>query len=366
MAEQNQDQDRSEEATPFKLREAKKRGQVAKSLEVNSLLALSLALLILVMMGESMFVDELALSKYLFSNSHAINFENINVVVFFESMIDSLVSIFWPMMFGFIVVGIIANMSQTGPIFSFFPLKPDIQRINPVSGFKRLFSLKLLFESFKSVVKLALFATVVYFFIVGSIPALLGLLDTGPEYYPVLLMGETTELMGKLILVLLIIAILDFAYTRKEFSKKMRMSRRDIKEEVKRREGDPHVRARQKELQREASKRSSSIARVPEADVIITNPTHLSVALLYKRGEMISPEVIAKGAGDLALKIREIARQHNVPIVENKKLARTLFKEVDINRAIPEEVFPVVAKILAWCFALRQGKITSQKLLVQG
>ena len=365
MAEQNQDQDRTEEATPFKLREARKRGQVAKSLEVNSLLALSLALLLLVMMGESMFVDELALSKYLFSNSHAINFESVNVIVFFESMTDSLVTIFWPMMFGFMVIGIIANMSQTGPIFSFFPLKPDIQRLNPVSGFKRLFSLKLLFESFKSVIKLALFATVVYFFIVNSIPALLGLLDTGPEYYPVLLMDETSELMGKLILVLLVIAILDFAYTRKEYSKKMRMSRRDIKEEVKRREGDPHVRARQKELQREASRRSASISRVPEADVIITNPTHLSVALLYKRGEMISPEVIAKGAGDLALKIRQIAREHNVPIVENKKLARTLFKEVDINRAIPEKVFPIVAKILAWSFALRQGKVTSSKLLVQ-
>ena len=366
MAENNQDQDRTEEATPFKLREAKKRGQVAKSLEVNSLMALSLALLILVMMGESMFASELALSKYLFSNSHAINFEHINAVVFFERMTDSLVTIFWPMMFGFIVVGIIANMSQTGPIFSFFPLKPDIQRLNPVTGFKRLFSLKLLFESFKSVIKLALFATVVYFFIVGAIPSLLGMLDTGPEYYPVLLMGETKSLMGKMILVLLIIAILDFAYTRHEFAKKMRMSRRDIKEEIKRREGDPHVRARQKELQKEASRRSSSVARVPEADVIITNPTHLSVALLYKRGEMISPEVIAKGAGDLALKIRQIAKQHNVPIVENKKLARTLFKEVDINYPIPEKVFPVVAKILAWSFALRQGKITSRKLVMQG
>jgi len=354
---QNQDQDRSEEATPFKLREARKRGQVSKSLEVNSLLMLSFGLLLMYTAGESMIKKELAVSSHLFGQAHAIDFESASPVILFEMIIREMLGIFWPVIAGVVVIGILANFAQTGPVFSFFPVKPDIQRLNPVSGFKRLFSIKMIYESFKTLIKLSLFATVIYFFILASIPGMLSLLDTDVSYYPVFLMKESGELSGKLILVLLIIAIIDFSYTRWEYAKKMRMSRRDIKDEVKRREGDPHVRSRRRELQREAVKRGRSIQRVPEADVLITNPTHLSIALLYKRGEMASPEVIAKGAGDLAMKMREVARKHRVPIVENKKLARSLFKEVEINRAIPENLFPVVAKILVWAFALRNGRL---------
>ena len=368
MAEnnQNQDQDRTEDATPFKLREAKKRGQVSKSLELNSLFMLSFGLLMLYLAGESMIKEELAVSKYIFSHAHAIDFASVSPVSVFAEITTGMFAIFWPVIAGVVVIGILSNFFQTGPVFSFFPLKPDVQRLNPVSGFKRLFSIKLLYESVKSFIKLALFATVVYFFIAGAIPELLSLLDIDPTYYPVFLMSESGELVGKLLLVLLVIAIIDFTYTRWDYAKKMRMSRRDVKEEVKRREGDPHVRARQKELQREAAKRSGSLKRVPEADVLITNPTHLSVALLYKRGEMASPEVIAKGAGDLALKMRQIARKHNIPIVENKKLARTLFKETDINRSIPEKEFPVVAKILVWAFTLRDRQNKAKGLTVRG
>ena len=132
------------------------------------------------------------------------------------------------------------------------------------------------------------------------------------------------------------------------------MSRRDLKEEVKRREGDPQIKSKIRELQREAAKRSGSLSRVPDADVLITNPTHFAVALRYERGVSPAPQVIAKGAGELAFKMRVTARKHSIPVVENKKLARKLFKAVDINNYIPEELYPAVARVLVWIYALRR------------
>jgi flagellar biosynthetic protein FlhB len=132
------------------------------------------------------------------------------------------------------------------------------------------------------------------------------------------------------------------------------MSRRELKEEVKRREGDPRVRAKRRELQKEAVKRAGSLAKVPEADVLITNPTHLAVALKYRRGTMIAPQVVAKGTGELVDRMKQIARKHRVPIVENKSLARKLFKKVELDQGIPEALYPAVAKILVWVFASRK------------
>lgn len=356
MASDQQDQDRTEEATPFKLREAKKRGQVNKSMEINSLLILSIALGMIYLIGEKMVNGQAQLSRNLLSQANNYLFDATHIVSLFDAVVNQVLHIFWPFFVAIIVIGILSTMTQTGPVFSFHPLKPDVQRLNPVSGFKRLFSAKLLFESVKTIVKLALFATIIYLFVVSSIPKWLGLLDTSPDVYAYFFVDNSKTLIARLLLVLLIIAIMDLFFTRWDFAKKMRMSRREVKDEVKRRDGDPHVKAKIREQQREAAKRAGSLARVPEADVLITNPTHLSVALKYERGVMQAPEVIAKGAGDLALKMRQVASMHRVPIVENKPLARHLFKKVDIEQAITEDVYPVVAKILVWAFALKNKK----------
>jgi flagellar biosynthesis protein FlhB len=156
--------------------------------------------------------------------------------------------------------------------------------------------------------------------------------------------------------VLLIIALLDMLYSRWEYTKRMRMSRREVKEEVKRREGDPHVRAKIKELQREAVKRAGSLRRVPDADVLITNPSHLSVALVYRRETMQAPQVIAKGAGDLALNMRKVARLHRVPLVEQRDLAQQLFRAVGIDEAIGEDLYPLVARILLRVWYQKRGQ----------
>jgi flagellar biosynthesis protein FlhB len=357
VAEQQTEQDRTEPATPTKLRDAKRRGQVTKSLEINSFFILSLGVAISYLLGQEMVSKQLALSRELLSNAHQVAFDPVQVLLLLKHTVDRLVSIYWPAMAALVAVAVIMNMAQTGPVFTFFPLKPDMSRINPVSGFKRLFSTKLLFEFMKTMIKLMLFSGILYFSIAALFPSLISLLDHHPDGYLAYLAINANLIALKLMAILLFIALLDLLYTRWDFAKRMRMSRREIKEEVKRREGDPQIRAKIRELQREAAKRAGSLRKVPEADVLITNPTHLSIALAYQRGVMTAPRVIAKGAGELAGKMREVARRHQVPLVENKRLARRLFQSVDIDQPISEELYPLVAKILVRVFAKRKRSV---------
>jgi flagellar biosynthesis protein FlhB len=342
------------------LREARKRGQVAKSQEVNSFVILTAGLAMAYIAGERMIAGQLSLSRSLLSSAHRVNLEPATVLAWMKSLTSGLFDVYWPLIGLIMLVGIMASVLQTGPVFSFFPLKPDVKRINPVEGFKRLFSMKLLFEAFKSILKTLLFGSVVYFVVVALMPKLLMLVGINPDHYASFLLDSARGMIFKLLLVLLLVAAADVAYTRWDFSKKMRMSRREIKDEVKRREGDPQIRAKRRELQKEAVKRAGSLSKVPEADVLITNPTHLAVALKYERGTMIAPQVIAKGAGELAARMKLIAREHRVPVVENKSLARKLFRKVALEQGIPEALYPAVAKILVWVFALREQHRTAR------
>ena len=168
-------------------------------------------------------------------------------------------------------------------------------------------------------------------------------------------------LLVKMVLALLGIGLVDLMFTRWEYGKKMRMSKRDIKDESKNREGDPRVRARIRELRREVLKRSKSMANVPRADVLITNPTHLAVALSYQHGSSGAPKVVAKGAGEVARQMREVANRHRIPIVQNKLLARALFREVDYDAYVPEKWYPQVAKIMVWVYSMRDSQRASRK-----
>lgn len=352
---QSDEQDRSEPATPFKLQEARRRGQVAKSMEINSLLILSGALAVVYLQGDSMIGRALGLSRAILSQAHAIDFVVTSPVTWSAALASRVLEILSPFVITLIVVGVLSNLFQTKPVFSLFPLKPDIQRLNPVAGFKRLFSKRLLYEALKSVAKLVLLSAVLYFALARLLPALIGLLDVHPDGYAAFLLHHSKELAVKLLLVLLPVALLDLLYTRWDYHKRMRMSRREIKEEVRRREGDPHVKARIRELQREAARRSKSLRRVRNADVLVTNPTHLAVALRYERESMSAPQLIAKGAGEMAQRMRVVAVRHGVPIIENRALAKALFRQVDIDQSIPAELFPAVAKVLVWAYAMHKG-----------
>lgn len=356
-----EEKDKSEPASPFKLKEARKKGQVAKSLEVNSFFVIAGFMLVIFLSGKSIVYEDLFLNKTIFSQAHIIDFEPARLIDWTGGVMRSLFSVFFPLIGILMLIGAIANLVQVGPIFSPQPLKPDFNRINPISGFKRVFSIKLLFEAAKSIIKLALFASILFFAIKSAMPSLMGLMQMNPDYYTAQLISLILEIILKIMFALFVIALLDLMYTRWDYAKKMRMSRREMKEEVKRREGDPHLRAKIRELQREAAKQRESLNRVPDADVLITNPTHLSIALSYKRDEMSAPKILSKGAGYMALRMRVIAKRNNIPVIENKKLARTLYRERNVDEFVKEKHFPLLAKIFAKAYAIREQQ---QKVVV--
>ena len=346
MAEE-QDNDRTEPATPFKREEARRRGQVAKSLDTISVCMLAAALVSAAFWGTHAVGAEVNVFRHLLGGAHVLSFEPGPLAHWMAAACLAALVPFTPFFLVVVAVAILANIAQTGPVFSFHPLKPDAQRINPAQGFKRIYSSKALFETFKSLFKLALFSAVAYTAISALLPATMAMLGTAPKIYPALVLPFAHDLAFRLILAVLCIALLDLLYVRWDYRKKLNMSRREQKEEVKRREGDPQLRAKRRALQREALKRSESLRRVPDADVLITNPTHLAVALAYERGRAMAPRCLAKGAGEAAAMMKDLARRHGVLTVEQRTLARALFDEVEVGALVPEALYEPVARVYA-------------------
>lgn len=354
MAEE--EQNRNEAATAFKLEEARKRGSVPKSNDTNSFVMLLAAVLALHFWGSSMADREMLLFHALLSNAHQYSFQAGDMARTVAGVLAQSLIIAGPFFVLLVLFAILSNFAQTGPVFSFVPLKPDWDRINPVAGFKRLFSMRLLMESIKTVLKFLLLGAVLYQALAQVQPLLISAMGMDPAGIGHLLLPKTTSLIAKLLVAFAFIAALDLVFSRWEYARRLRMSRREIREEVKRREGDPRIKSRLRELQREALKRARSLGKVKDADVVVTNPTRLAVAIKYDRNLLDAPVVVAKGAGFLAGRIREQARRAQVPIIENKPLARALFRSVAIDHAVPAEHYGTVARILLWVFAMRQGK----------
>lgn len=356
MAEQ--DSDRSEEATQHKLDEARKKGSVAKSADFTSLAMQAALVLIIFSTGWDTMRYALRMQQRMLVRAGDKNWSVDAAANWFAELLLQFLSLMGPLFLALVVVAIAANLFQTGPIFSFHPIKPDIERINPAAGFKRIFSMRTIFDAGKSLIKLAILGSVMYFLVLDEIPGLLGIANLEPKGYTQILIHLAASMLVKMVLTLLLIAMIDLLYTRWEFSKRMRMSKRDIKDEHKNREGDPRIRSRIRELRKEVLKRSKSMQNLPSADVLITNPTHLAVALAYQHGKSGAPQVVAKGAGEMAQNMRMIAGKHGIPIIQNKPLARILFREVDYDGYVPEKLYPQIAKIMVWVYALRQQRLS--------
>lgn len=353
MAEK--EQDRTEQATPFKLREARARGQVAKSMELTAWIILLAAVAFVAIFGKALVHRQMEIAAGLFSQAGSIPLSQHSAIRLFASTATHLFSTF-AFFFGAIVsAGLLANFFQVGPVFSWTPLKADFSRINPVTGFKKLFNIRIFYEFLKVLLKLSALIALVTLFLKVKLGVLLALLQTSMNAHPSVILDQSIRFSFWLLAAFAVLALFDFAFVKWEFAKNMRMSRRELKDEVKRREGDPQVRAKIRELQREAAKRGASLTRVPDADVVITNPTHLAVAIQYKRGQMPAPMVIAKGAGELALKMRMKARQCNVPVIENKPLARKLFERVRIDESILPETYAQIAKVLTGIYRAKES-----------
>jgi len=352
MAEQ--EQNRTEPATPFKLEEAKKQGQVAKSLDFNAFVAVGAFLLMLLIWGEGALAKLAQLCAWLFQNAANFPLDRAGDAGAFGELPMMFLGVVLPLAGVGIVCAVLANLIQTGPIFTFVPLKPKFERINPVAGFKRVFNKRMLFETLKTLLKLGIFAAILYGFLVDAWPSLQTVATSDLGVQLSWLAEQGTALLLRLGLAMLFIALLDLAYTRWSYGQQMMMSRRELQQEIKRREGDPLIRAKLRELQRENLKQAQSLGRVPDADLLITNPEHFAIALRYRREAMSAPMVIAKGRDAWALSMKAVAKREGIPVFERKPLARKLFRSARIDQPVAPDTYVDVARVYAELEAQRR------------
>ena len=280
-------------------------------------------------------------------------------IITFLDVMDILSKIITPVLLIALIFGLLGNILQTGVVFSAQALIPKLDKINPIAGLKRLFAIRSLVELAKTIFKLSLIAYVVATTLMADYPTILALGNAGLSYSKVVPLIVSTagaigfKIMLKVALLLLILAILDYLYQRWQHEQDIRMTREEMREEMKRTEGDPEIKRRIRRVQRELSM-ARMMKAVPEADAVITNPTHIAVAIKYDYETMDAPYVVAKGERQVALKIREVAMENDVPMVENPPLARALYKNAEIGEAIPMEFYQAVAEVLAYVDELTQ------------
>jgi len=349
-------QEKTEKATPKRRQDARKKGQVARSVELNSALILLSTFWAIKAMGPYMLTTLTDLIKTTFLNSSSTTLTQENVAPLFLSVLVTYVKLAGPIVGVASFVGVAVGFSQVGAKMSLKPITPKLDKLNPLNGFKRLFSPRSLVELIKSIFKIVLIGYVAYSVMVKNYSNLIGMIDMelGQSFRA---LGEIAYELGmRTGTALLILAIFDYAYQRYSHEKSLRMTKQEIKEEVKQAEGDPKVKSKIKKKQFELAM-SRMMQEVPKADVIITNPIHLAVALRYDSEKMSAPKLIAKGQRLIAEKIKEIAEAHKIPIVEDVFLAQSLYSSVEIGREIPLELYKAVAEILAYIYQLGARKV---------
>ncbi|GBF11617.1 flagellar biosynthesis protein FlhB [Tepidibacillus sp. HK-1] len=349
--------EKTEKATPRRKQESRQKGQVAKSAELSSAIIFLMIFLLFYLFG-SAFTQQIILFFKKMLNQYLIweiTSDNIRLL-FLEAMTDML----WVVLpvFGLaIIAGIAGNLIQVGFLYTAEPLKLKPERLNPLEGAKRIFSKRALVELVKSILKVFLVGYIAFSVLMDKKADLLILYQYDLKDVMIFVGKLLLELGLKTSAVLIILSLLDYIYQKYDYEKNLRMSKQEIKEEYKKTEGDPLIKGKIKERQRQMAM-SRMMQAVPEADVIITNPTHFAVALQYKPNEMDAPKVIAKGMDFIALKIKEVAKENDIVTVENKWLARALYFQVEIDDAVPSELFHAVAEILAYVYRIK-GKIKS-------
>jgi len=353
MAEERDDTDRSEDPTQKRLDEALERGDVAKSQEVNTWFVIAGGALILMAFSGSMVSGVTTTLRGLIANSYAIRVDGrgfINVVGKIGTEVIAAVAI--PLLL-LALAAVGGNMIQHRLVWSVEPLKPKLSKISPLAGLKRLFSKQALANFVKGLLKLVLIATVMVVLLWPERFRLDGLIATDPAAVLRITQALSLQMLGAVVAILALIAAADYLFQYRQWFERHKMSFRELREEFKQTEGDPMIKAKIKEI-RQTRMRKRMMAAVPEAAVVITNPTHFAVALKYERG-MNAPVCVAKGADLIARKIREVAIEHGVPIVENPPLARTLHDTVEIDDEVPPEHYRAVAEVIGYVMRLNSA-----------
>jgi flagellar biosynthesis protein FlhB len=356
MAEEQDDSQKTEDPTSRRLDEARKRGQVANSREVNNLLMLGVFSLSVLLFGGTAagaiykatmpFIESPDLIPADFEHLVALGWKLLGVLLVAGAV---------PLVLA-VIAAVGAGYLQFGLVFSAEGIMPKLDKISPLAGLKRMFSSRSLAEFVRGLLKLAVVGSVAMFLILPEVAHLNKLI--GMEM--VQLLGETKALLAKLLIgvvaIVAAIAAIDVIYQRLQHMREMRMSRQEIKDEFKETEGDPLVKGRLRQLRMERTRRRM-MAQVPQSDVVVTNPTHYAVALKYDPNSMGAPRMMAKGVDKVAQKIREIAKEHGIPIVENPPLARGLFAAVDVDQEVTPEFYKAVAEVISYIFKLKRRRL---------
>jgi len=344
-------EEKTEAPTPRRREEARERGQIAKSTDLSAAVSLLAAMVGLNIFGPGMVHDMLSITRELlgYAGPDALSPKSMTGLSWMGVMMTAKIAA--PICLSLLVVAVLACMAQVGLVFSFHPLEPNLEKINPISGFFRIFSMESLVKLVMNVIKVLIIGMVAYLTIKGRMAQIVNLTDL--DYVQICgFAGEVIFMLGiRLAVVLLVIAILDYLYMRFNHERQLRMSKQELKEELRRMEGDPLVKERRKRVARQLAMQRMQHA-VPKADVVITNPTELAIALKYDSENMAAPRVVAKGAGYVAAKIRQIAIKHGVPIIERKPLAQAMYKTVEVGHEIPPAFYKAVAEILAYVYEL--------------
>lgn len=346
--------EKTEKATPKKRQDSRKKGQVLKSPDVTS--AIVLLAVFLFLFFSAGFMRERLFTFFYQTFNRYILIDTFSVDMIMQIYSDVLLEaglLVLPIMLISVVAGIAGNVFQFGLLFTTEPLKLDLKKLDPIKGLKRIFSVKAIIELIKSVLKISLIGSVTFVILWMNLEEVLSLSFKSP-WDTLSTIAFLTAMMGiAASFVLLFVSILDYFYQRYDYEKNLKMSKQDIKDEYKNSEGDPIVKSRIKQRQREMAMRRM-MQEVPKADVVITNPTHYAIALKYEDGEMDAPIVIAKGADFIAQKIKLIAKENEIVMVENRDLARGMYGQVEIGDRIPDEFFRAVAEILAYVYRVKR------------
>ncbi len=347
-------QEKTEKATPKKRTKAREEGQVAKSREISSVCVIFVGMMSLLLFGAFIYTNTLTVMKHSFLaiGTPGLDMDMARCVEIANQVIGQFFVIVSPVMAAVFVAALLSNFMQVGFAISVKAIKPKFSKFNPIAGVKRLFGPNSLNEFVKSLWKLAIIGVIAYWTIKNEFKHLVPLADTSVASILIYILKIFFKMFMRAIIAMIFMAAADYAFQKWQFEKKLKMTKQEVKEEHKQTEGDPTVKSRIRSVQYQMARRRM-MQEVPKADVIVTNPTHLALALQYESTGMNAPKVLAKGAGAVAQRIKEIAEDHDIPIVENKDLAQSLYKLVDIGDEVPAQFYQAVAEVLAYVYKLK-------------
>lgn len=348
-------QEKSEQATQKRREETRKRGQVARSMEVNSAVMLLVGFGVLMLFRDH-FMDGLMRSfSHIMSHTHTYHLTYSSTQQIFLSVMRDFLMLMLPLLAAMFVAGLLVNILQFGFLLTGEPIQPKFSKISPIEGFKRIFSKRTLESLIRDILKIIVVGWIGWSAVKGLLKDTVMVADASIRQIMAFTGMAVFSISMKILVGYVVIAVLDYAFQRWDYERSMRMTPQEVREEMKQTEGDPLLRARVRTVQRELARRRM-MDEVPKADVVITNPTEIAVALSYSPG-MAAPVVLAKGRRLIAQKIRDKAQEAGIPIVENIMLAQALYKAVEIGHPIPGELYTAVAEVLAYVYRLKGKKV---------